>query len=127
MGHRVETDNVGGPEPGRRGPAQRRSKECAGLGAAQTEFTHPVEHRGHAERADAVTNEVGSVLAVDDALPQYVLSEFGHRPAQIGVGVIAGNHLEEAHVADRIEEMSHHEVTPELLAASLGHVGYRES
>jgi hypothetical protein len=119
--HRVEADDVGRAEDGRLGPPHGGSEQGVGFGDADAVLTHPVEHGGHAERADPVGDEVGGVLAVDDALAEDVLTEIGHRSEHLGVGVVDRYDFEESHVAHGVEEVRDHEVAAEVVAAALRH------
>lgn len=119
--HRVEPDDVGGAEYGRLGPTHHRPEDLVRLRDADAELGHPVEDRCHAERTDPVGDEVRGVLGVYHALSEHRLTELGHGGEDPGIGVGARHDLQEPHVADRVEEVGDHEVTPEVVAPPFGH------
>ena len=72
------------------------------------------EHDGY---ADAVGDEVGSVIGEDDLLAEEAIGEGGEGGKQPGVGFGDGDEFQEAHVAGRIEEVA---------AEEAGAHGFRE-
>ena len=55
-----------------------------------------------------------------------MLAEVGHCLEQLGIGVVAGHHFEQTHVADRIEEVGDHEMASKVVTSPLGHIGHGE-
>jgi len=127
VSHRVEADDVGGAEHGRLGPSHRGSEQSVGFGDSDAVLGHPVEHRRYAERADPVGDEVRSVLAIHDALAEYSLAELCHTGEDVRIGLWGRDQFQKPHVANRIEEVRHHEMAFEILAAALRHRLYREA
>ena len=87
---------------------------------------HGVDGRRHAKGADAVADEIGRVLAEDDALAEAEATELGKEVHDLGLGLFAGDQLEQPHVAHRVEEVGDEEMLLEILRAPLGHARDRQ-
>jgi len=113
---RVEAHEVDRPEDGRAGPAQRRADDGVDVLDLQALGEHEVHGVGHVEDADAVGDEVGHVLAQDDALAEHVLAEATHGVDDLLLRLPAGDELHELHVPRRVEEVNAQEPLLEALA-----------
>src|SRR5690349_14842193 len=67
-------------------------------------------NRGAEERADAVGNEVGCVLADHDAFAQVKIAEFGDEGKDFGIRFRPGNYFRQMQIPGRIEKVSAKEV-----------------
>jgi hypothetical protein len=119
----VEADEVGGAEHGALGPAGGRAEDRVELLDGEAVAHHRLQGVHHRVGADAVGDEVRRVLAEDDALAEHVGAEDRHLVEGLLVGLLAGDELEQAHEAHRVEEVGHEEVTDEVVAAALDHLG----
>ena len=81
----------------------------------------------HTEQGDLIRDEVGRVLGDDDALAEIAIEEGGHAREHRGVGGRGRNHLDQAQVARRVEEVGAEPMTAEFVAAPFGECRDRDS
>ena len=109
------------------------ARAVAGPATASTSSTvrprsmHVVDGVAHGEHADAVGDEVGRVLGVDHALAEPLPDEGGHRGGDGRIGVAARDHLEQPHVARRVEEVGDEEARAQPLGQRVGDLVHREA
>ncbi len=113
---RVEAHEVDRPEDGRAGPAQGGADDGVDVLDLHALGKHEVHGVGHVEDADAVGDEVGHVLADDDALAEHVLAEAAHVLDHFLLRLLAGDDLDELHVPRRVEEVDAQEPFLQALA-----------
>ena len=126
VGHQIEADHVEQPEHPGLGDAHRPAHHGvrfldrdAVLDRRDDGGLQPID-------ADPVGDEAGRVLGVDHALAQADIGEPAHRRDLLRVGSGAGDDLDEAHVAGRVEEMGDQEVGGEALRQALGQYRQRQ-
>src|SRR3546814_16195658 len=72
------------------------------------------------EGADAVGDEARRVVAMNDALAKDAVAENGYLRDRLRPRLLAGDQLQQRHVARRVEEVGDGEVAGEALRPALG-------
>ena len=75
--------------------------------------------------ADAVGDEPGCVLAVNDTLAELMVGEFADDRDRLVPGFLAANNLQKTHVARRVEEMRDKKIALETLVHAVHQVAAR--
>ena len=83
----VEADHVAEAEGASLGPADGGAGEGVDFFDAEVHLLHHAHDVEHGEGADAVGDEVGRVLGVDDALAEVQIAEVGDGLHRGGIGV----------------------------------------
>ncbi len=122
VNERVEADDVRRAEARALRVRHRHAGDRVDVLGRVPELDHQVDRRHHRVRADAVADEVRSVLRDDDALAEHVLAEAPHARHRRRIRVLAGHELEELHVTDGVEEVHHDEALLEALRAARHHL-----
>ena len=114
MGQYVDAHHVGQAESAGTRPSYGGAGEGVGFLNAEPLLKHQIGCGEHDRDADAVGDEVGSVVGEDDLLPKQTIGEGGKRGQQGRVGFGDGDELEQAHVARGVEEVAAEEASPVL-------------
>ena len=93
------------PERRRLRPAQRGAGADVDFFKRHAQVAHQVNGIQHRVRADAVGDEMQSILGDDDSLAKLVIAEMGERLDHVGLRGGTGNNFDELQVARRIEEV----------------------
>ena len=120
MSEHVEADDIGGAEGGRLGPADGRAGAGVDFLDGHAEAGHQRERSEHGKGADAIGDEIGSVLGADDAFAEAAIAEIGERVEDFGRSGRAGNQFDQLHVARRIEEMRAGPMLLEIVVEAFG-------
>ena len=118
----VQADKVCGAEHGRLRATHGLAEDDVNISHAQAVLLHGVHDGHHAVDADAVGHEVGRVLGEHDPLAQHILPKARRGLHDLRIRLLAGDDLQQLHVAHRVEEVHHDEALLEAVAASLHHV-----
>jgi hypothetical protein len=110
--HRPERRALGTPESRPRDRIDLLDRVLAG-------FKRP-ERLDDTEQTDVVRDEVRRVLGDDHAFAESLVGERRDPLDDVAAGVRCRNHLEQAEISWRVEEMRAEEMAPELVAAALG-------
>ncbi len=127
MGEHVQAHQVGGAEGGAARKAQRRPGQLVHLLDAQALLLHQPQDVQHREGADAVGDEIRSVLRPHDHLAQAAVGELGDGCEHFRPGVAGGDHFQQAHVAGRVEEVGAQPVAAEVFRAPFGDLAEEEA
>ena len=122
----VDPDQVGKSKNPGLGDAERAAHDQVRRLDRQADLERLAERRLHPVAADPVGDEAGRVLARDHALAEPAVGERRDRSDRLGPGVRPGDHLEQAHVAGRVEEMGDQEVAAEACRQAVGELGERQ-
>jgi hypothetical protein len=122
----VDADEVDEAEDAGLRDAEGASHHGVGLFHRQSAVDRVEDAALHPVDAEAVGDEAGRVLAGDDALAHRDVGEAGHLLDQRRVALRAGDDLEQAHVARRVEEVGDHEVALEAVGQALDELGQRD-
>ena len=120
VGEDVDADHVAEAEGAGAGPAESGAGEGVNLFDSEALGHHEADGVAHGEGADAVGDEVGCVVGVDDRFAEALVAEVRDHRDVCGVGLQGGDDFEEAHVARRIEEVSSEEVGFDVGAEAIG-------
>ena len=120
VGHQIEADHVEQPEHPGLGDAHRPAHHGVRFLDGDAVLDRPDDGGLQPINADPVGDEARGVLGVDHALAEADIGEPAYRRDRLRVGSGAGDDLDEAHVAGRVEEMGDQEVGGETLRQAFG-------
>ncbi len=120
VGEHVEADDIGGAKSGRLGPADGGAGAGVHFFDGHAEAGHERERSEHGERADAVGDEVGSVLGAHHAFAQAAIAEIAERVENFRRSGRAGNQFDQLHVTRRVEEMRAGPMVLKLVGKAFG-------
>ena len=126
MRHQVDADQVEQAEQAGGGEAHHLAGDRVGLLDGEPVIQGGVDARLHPHHADAVGDKARRVVAANDAFAQLHVAEPGQRFGHLGRCVPAGDQLQQAHIARRVEEMGDGEIAPERLRPALDQVRERD-
>ena len=110
----IQTHNVEQPVTGALGQANGRSGQRVDFFNGVAVLDGDFVNRRAEERADAVGDEVGRILARHHAFTQPPVAEITHEVQHRGQRFRARNHFEQMQIARRVEEMRPQEMLAEL-------------
>src|SRR5581483_2407981 len=123
----VQPDQINGAEGCRLRPAHGRARERVHLLDAQVQRLHQAHHVEHGERANAIGDEVGRVLRMDDALAQSNVAEVFDGRHRLAVRFRRGDDFQQAHVTRRIEKVRAEPVAAEIVGESFRNRAHRQA
>ena len=124
-GIRSRPDQIEQPEDAGLGRADRTAHDRVRFLDGEAEIERRRDSRLHPIDADAVGDEAGRVLGVDDRLAQHDVAEGGDLLDRLGTRLRSADHFEQAHVARRIEEMRDAEILREAVRQAGGQLRQR--
>src|SRR5262249_17921884 len=110
----IQTHEIDSAEGGRLGPATGAGERVDFL-YAEIHLLHQAENVQAGKCANAVSDEVGRVLGVDNSLAHAHITEMRNGLDCGGIGFRGGNDLQQAHVTRRVEEMGAEPVPAEIV------------
>ena len=94
---------------------------------AQMHLQGKFERQHHAVHPDAIGNEIGGILRVNNSLTQQIFSDIHHRLDDFRQRVPIGNNFQQMHVAWWIKEMGNQKTTAEILRQIGGNFVHRKT
>ena len=120
MHQHVEPDDIRGAKRGGLGLADGRAGACVHFFDGHVERLHLAQDIEHRKSADAVGDEIWSVLGNDDAFAQPAVANLVERFENVAACLRAGNQLDQFHVAWRVEKVRAGPVLLEIVRAPFG-------
>src|SRR5690606_10092902 len=102
---RVQTNHVSSTVSTRFGAPQTSARQFINLLVSQGETTSLLKHGQNAKNTDAVTDEIGGIFGTNHAFAQLRYQESFQNIQQLGLGVLRGDQLHQAHVAWWVEKV----------------------
>ena len=120
VGEDVEADDIGGAEGGGLGPADGGARAGVHFLDAHAEAGHERKRSEHGKSADAIGDEIWSILGADHSFAQAAIAEIAERVEDFGGSGRAGNEFDELHVTRGIEEMRAGPMALEIVVEAFG-------
>ena len=104
VGQDIETDHVGEAEAAGTGPTQDAASQYIHVFYREALLLHQCYGLEHDVDADAVGDEVGRVMSVDDGFAEAAVGEIGDGRYGGRIGVGGGNDLKQPHVSGGLKK-----------------------
>ncbi len=126
MSQNVDAHHVRQPESSRPRPANRLPGQRVHFFNRQPLLQHQVRRVEHHRNADAIGNKVRRIVGKHHLLAQPEVGKCGKRAHHGRIALRSRNHLQQPHIARRIEEVRPEEPLP-VRSQSRGNLPHRQS
>ena len=120
VGKDVQSDQIEGPERGALRTADCRAGHLIDLFDQVTVVEHRPDRVERAERADAIRDEVGSILCGHDAFAQSLIEEAVEKTRHFRLCPFRPNDFDEMEITRRVEKMDTDEMLFEVVRTTFG-------